>query len=133
MSTLAYEDGAFAVENGQLVLARGDEEIRLRALATMRFWRGEWFANRTLGVPYLQRILAVIDVNLNVVNQILRGELLSVPGVVDVEDIVSVRPIDETELRAAGFFDPFRPQSLYWRARIVTENSLLPIRIGGNV
>lgn len=134
MSTLAYEDGKFEIEGGQLVLARGDEEIRLRVLATMRFWRGEWFANRALGVPYLQKILTVIDVDLEVVNQILRNHLLSVPGVVDVEDIVSVRPINETELRAAGFHDaahPFRPQGLYWRARIVTENSSL--EIGGDV
>ena len=64
----------------------GLDSVRQRVRQRLRFFRGEWFLDTTLGVPYFQNIFvrpATLELALSTL----------VDAIQDVEDVVSVRDV----------------------------------------
>ena len=49
-------------------------------------FRGEWFRDLRIGTPWYERILGVKNPNIFVLRNVIRAAILSVPGIVDVQD-----------------------------------------------
>lgn len=60
-------------------------EIRQKIAVRLRFFKGEWFLDQNIGVPYFQAIL-VKNPNLATVQSIYRQAIVTVPGVTDVQN-----------------------------------------------
>ena len=65
---------------GRLQLVSGDAEVLQRIRSRLRRWAGEWFADRTLGVPYRRDILRKAP-DVGVITSVLRAEILGTRGV----------------------------------------------------
>lgn len=65
----------------QLVLVRGQEEIRQHSAQRLRTFFGEWFLDLFIGIPYLQEIFEK-GVDLNNLDSIFINEILQTPGIV---------------------------------------------------
>lgn len=55
---------------------------------TLRLWQGEWYLDLLAGTPWLQQILGVFNLK-SVVDMILQGVILSVPGVDSIQSYSS--------------------------------------------
>ena len=73
--------GDIDIENGQLVMVEGQEEIRQHLEQRLRSFLGEWFLDQTIGIPYFDDILKK-NVIPSEVESIFINEILSTPGVV---------------------------------------------------
>jgi hypothetical protein len=70
--------------NGQLVLIEGvdsDEEILQRVRIRLKSFKGEWFVNSNYGLPYFDEILGSKNLDLNIVESILRSNIIAVKGI----------------------------------------------------
>jgi len=61
-------------------IVRGVEAIRLRIVARLKFFKGEWFLDTRQGMPYFTSIF-VKNPELALVESIFRRAILSTPGV----------------------------------------------------
>jgi hypothetical protein len=72
---------------GRLVMINGansDEEIKQRVSIRLRAFEGEWFLNTDYGVPYFFDILGTKSLDLNIVESLLRIEILGVEGIKEI-------------------------------------------------
>ena len=84
MSDLNQQDsGDIEITNNNIDLVLGQEEVRQRLLQRLRTFLGEWFLDKSIGVPYFQDIL-VKNPNLNLVDAILKVEITETPGVLEL-------------------------------------------------
>lgn len=60
-------------------------EIRQKIAVRLRFFRGEWFLDQNIGMPYFQNIL-VKNPNLPMIQSLYREAIVTVPGVSDVKN-----------------------------------------------
>lgn len=72
------------IENNNLVLIDGIDLVRQLLLERLRTFRGEWFLDVTVGVPYFQDIMKK-GVNINSVSSILKDEIVGTPGVISLK------------------------------------------------
>lgn len=79
----------FRVVSGELVFSSGSLEtvsgrgaVRQAIECRLRTFRGEWFLDGSIGVPYFDGILGTKNPALDAVRSVLRQEILSVPGVI---------------------------------------------------
>jgi len=72
--------GDLAIENGDLVLLDGPDAIAQHLSTRLRFWKGDWYLDTRIGIPYLEQILIKAP-NENVVRAIFRKAILDTPGV----------------------------------------------------
>lgn len=85
LTVLATEDnpivGDIFLDAGQIVLTASEEEATMQRLRSrFQFFRGEWFLDTRVGVPWFQRILVKGSnerVNRSIFRQIIEGD----PGV----------------------------------------------------
>lgn len=88
MSTLALNsNNDFYFNNKKLAIITGnntDEEILQRIKMRLRFFKDEWFLNSEHGLPYFQDILGTKNLDFNIVESILREQILSVQGVKEI-------------------------------------------------
>jgi len=88
MSTLALNsNNDFYFDNKKLAIITGnntDEEILQRIKMRLRFFKDEWFLNSEHGLPYFQDILGTKNLDFNIVESILREQILSVQGVKEI-------------------------------------------------
>jgi len=68
-----------------LVIAADTEEIDQRLRGALRLFRGEWFLDQSLGVPYFEKILGLKGVSMTIVEQAFRDELKRQPDVLRVD------------------------------------------------
>lgn len=68
-----------------LISTLGDQ-VAQSCTVVIRWWRGEWFADRRRGMPYLQELLKK-GVTEGTVRAVLRRELLRVAGVREVQSM----------------------------------------------
>lgn len=66
-----------------LRLVRGPDAVTLRLGWRLAFFRGEWFLDQRLGVPYYQQIMRP-NPNRALISQIFRDVIASTPGVSEV-------------------------------------------------
>jgi hypothetical protein len=59
------------------------ERVAQGCTVVLRWWRGEWFADRKRGMPYIEELLRK-GVSEATVRTVIRRELLRVPGVLAV-------------------------------------------------
>ena len=50
----------------------------------MKFFEGEWFLNSEHGLPYFQDILGSKNLDLNILESILREQILDVQGIKEI-------------------------------------------------
>lgn len=62
---------------------RGQDYIAQKIRQRLGFFRGEWYKDTTLGVPWLQDVL-IKSPSLEVVRSVVRRAILDVPGVTSV-------------------------------------------------
>lgn len=74
------------VDNGDLVLVDGVESISQHLRIRLRFFKGEWFLDERIGLPFYDSIL-VKRPNLDVVRSILREAIVTCPGVEALETL----------------------------------------------
>ncbi len=84
---LLNECGDLDYTNGRLTIVTGVDAIRQRWLIYIRTYLDEWFLDRTIGVPYFQRVLKKA-VSRDVLKQVFRDATLAVPGVLQVTSVV---------------------------------------------
>ncbi len=72
--------GDLVIENNELVRITGAEEIVQRIIQRLRTFRGEWFLDRSVGLPYYQDIL-IKNPNVETVQGLFRQAILKTPGV----------------------------------------------------
>lgn len=75
------------LSNGALdpTLVEGTDEIDQRLVRTIRLFRGDLLFDQTLGMPWYQQILAIKGIDLTVVEQAMRAEILRQPDVLGFE------------------------------------------------
>lgn len=77
--------GDLAIENDDLVIINGVDDIAQHSKIRLRFFRGEWFLDLRVGIPYYEEIL-IKNPDLVAVRAIFREAILETPGVVDLLD-----------------------------------------------
>lgn len=80
------DDGDLLFEGGDLVFTSGEEAIKQDIRARLLFFRGEWFMDEDIGLPYFTDIL-VKSPNFLVINSVIRTELENTPGVNEVKSL----------------------------------------------
>ncbi len=78
--------GDLAIEQDDLVLLEGGEAIRQDVQIRLRFFRGEWFLDTRIGVPYYEEILGQKP-RLTLIKGIFRQAILSSPGIESISDL----------------------------------------------
>jgi len=87
MSTLKVISGDLIFFNGDLSFLKGtnsDEEILQRIQTRFKFFKNEWFLNISHGMPYFQEILGTKNLNINILDSIVKTQLLDIEGVKEI-------------------------------------------------
>lgn len=81
------DDGtALVMVKGDFVLATGRDAITQHLRIRLRTFRGEWFLDRRVGLPYYQQIL-VKGPNLAAVKALYRRAIMETPGVTELRHL----------------------------------------------
>lgn len=91
--------GDLELVNGDVVWIDGIRHRRQQIATRFRMFKGEWFRDLRLGVPYFEHIL-VKDPNLDVCRSIFRRVLLLSPG---VRSITRFLLVPDWKKRTLGF------------------------------
>jgi len=86
--------------NGTVVLTVGLEAIRQNLLQRLRVFRGEWFLDNTIGLPYFQQIL-VKNPDQAKIDALLINQILSTPGVIQLVSFSSIANFTNRTLQIA--------------------------------
>jgi hypothetical protein len=88
MSTLALNsNNDLYFDNKKLAIISGnnsDKEILQRVRMRLKFFKDEWFLNSGHGIPYFDDILGTKNLDLNIIESILREQILNVEGVREI-------------------------------------------------
>lgn len=93
--------GDLEIERDSLVLIDGVDAVAQDLLLRLRFFKGEWFLDTRLGMPYFQKLLGVKP-NASVVKNIFRTAIQNTPGVLTINDL-SVDYNGQTRAVRVGF------------------------------
>lgn len=104
--------GDLALENGDVVILDGRDQIRQAIFCNFRFFLAEWFLDLREGVPYFQEIL-VKSPNLETVSSAFREALRKTPGVTEIN-------LFELELDTAN-------RRLLFRFEVSTDDGLIRV------
>lgn len=78
-------DGDLSIDGGQLeILPIGIDAMAQNLRTRLQFFKGEWFLNEEIGIPYYQSIF-IKGPNPNIVRGAFRDEVLGTPGVNTVD------------------------------------------------
>ncbi len=89
MTTLLQTAGGdIAVTNGRLHLVDGVTEKAQKIRNRFALFRGEWFLDLRAGTPWWERVFGIKNPDLRIAGRMLRDIVLSVTGIVDVEEEV---------------------------------------------
>ncbi|HEX5035075.1 MAG TPA: hypothetical protein VFW62_11390 [bacterium] len=92
------ENGDLETTGNRLTLTQGREAIRQHLQVKFRLFLGEWFLDRSLGVPYFEKIL-LKNPNLVEVSDFLKVYILETPGVTGLESFQFAFDLQGRELR----------------------------------
>lgn len=80
--------GDLAFEGGDLVLEVGVASIASDLHARLQTFRGEWFLDGSIGIPFFDQVL-VKQPNMTAIRALLRTEILDTPGIADVLELTT--------------------------------------------
>jgi len=83
MDVKTTDSGDFEIVNNNIVLVTSSDEVRQKVLQNLRTFRGEWFLDTTIGVPWFQSILKKRPVP-SVVESLIKLEILNTIGVIEL-------------------------------------------------
>lgn len=72
------------IENYNLKLVKGGDEIVQRVRVKLRFFQGEWFLDTSHGVPYFQSLLGKKNIDFGDALTILDEAVLEVEGIKEI-------------------------------------------------
>jgi hypothetical protein len=85
MSDFLQDDrGDLAFTDNELTFVIGADEVAQRVTQRLRTFRGEWFLDLDIGVPYYQEIL-IKNPSSTIVEGRLKTEITETPGVLEIE------------------------------------------------
>lgn len=87
MSAFRITAGDFDVSTGKLIVVSGAEEKAQKIEAALDLARGEWFLDTREGLPLFESILGHKNPDLEIIKRIYRRAILSVEGIVDVQEL----------------------------------------------
>lgn len=79
------EGGDIEIENNTASLVGGADEVRQRIIQRLRTFRGEWFLDFSVGVPYYQDVLKK-NPNPSTVAAVLQAAILGTLGVIELKE-----------------------------------------------
>ena len=85
MNIKLNSDGDWDLQNGQLQIVTGVEEIAQIVTTRLKFFLGEWFLDVRRGVPWFSKILKK-NPNPSEVEAILIQHILDSPGIITLKD-----------------------------------------------
>lgn len=84
MSDILQTDaGDIAINDNDLSLVDGGDEVKQRLTQRLRTFLGEWFLDTSLGVPYYEEVL-VKSPNGRLAEAAIKAEIRATPGVLDL-------------------------------------------------
>ena len=83
--------------DGQLVLVTGTESIRQDLMVRLRWFKGEWFLDARVGVPWFQSILGHKAADATI-ERVLRRVIQTTPGIEAVEALSFALDPEDREL-----------------------------------
>ncbi|NQY74323.1 MAG: hypothetical protein HRT90_06120 [Candidatus Margulisbacteria bacterium] len=83
MDILLDSNNEVVFKNNDLVLVEGIQETKQRIIQRLQLFRGEWFLDRSRGIPYFQDILKKGN-QVSAISAIFKTEILSVTGVIEL-------------------------------------------------
>lgn len=83
---LLGEHGDLEICYGDLQLSRGTQSIRQRIRQALLTFKGEWFLNENLGIPYYQEILGQKN-SLSTIKAIFIDALQGIKGVAELQSL----------------------------------------------
>jgi len=102
--------GDLAIENNDLILVSGSEQMAQNLKIRLRFFQGEWFLDVTQGLPFYESIL-VKNPNLPDIDNIIKAEII------DTEDITQL-------LEYSSDYDPaLRTYTISFKVRSIFGQS----------
>lgn len=85
MSSLALNsDNDLCFEDFRLKTVSSNDEIVQKVRVRLRFFKGEWFLNTEHGIPYFQDILGQKEININIIQQIFKQNILEINGITSI-------------------------------------------------
>lgn len=72
---------------GNLTTSSGYDAARQAVYQRLRFFKGEWYADENVGIPYWQSILARKNPDLAAIREIFRQAILVTPGIASITSI----------------------------------------------
>ncbi len=92
-------DGTIPLENGDLIIIEGSEEVAQVLRIGLKFFFGEWFLNNQDGIRYFEEIF-IKEYSLTRISQIIRGFVNSIPEVIAIKDYTQeVTEVIESEVK----------------------------------
>ena len=76
--------GDIEIIDGNMSIARGSEALRQQLETRFRSFRGDWFLDTRIGMPYFQEIL-IKNPDFVAVRGIFREAILETPGVLEIQ------------------------------------------------
>jgi hypothetical protein len=83
------------LSNGNLVISSGHDAARQAVYNRLRFFKGEWFADENVGVPYWSDIL-IKNPNIPAIREVIRKAIEETPGISEVISISLERDTGRT-------------------------------------
>lgn len=77
------DDGDLVIENGEVIMITGVDEIAQFVGQKLKTILGEWFLDVRLGLPYFDKILTK-RVKPAIIEQIFIAEIVSTPGILNL-------------------------------------------------
>lgn len=97
-------DGDFVLLNGQLQIERRPYAVAaIKIRNRLRIWLGEWYANRAIGMPYVQKIFAK-GVDPAIVRRMFQDAIMSMTPIVKEVTVLNLER-DPTTRRYRVYFE----------------------------
>lgn len=78
--------GDLDLSTGDIQLVTGRDEIAQHLRIRLKFFIGEWFLDKRLGIPYIQKVFRK-NPNSNVVRDLISRTALGTPGVEEIQSL----------------------------------------------
>lgn len=78
--------GDLAIENDNLVMVDGAEEIRQLLIARLQTFYGEWFLDTSVGIPYFEVIFQK-GINPSIIYSVFVEAITNTDGVLELEQL----------------------------------------------